>query len=170
MGSISMKKSESSRTNTTTPRMFSFAIIHPPDSFHIHDEDISKILDHISSDISIPQEGTIHIAFLPDSEIQLLNRDHRWIDATTDVLSFHYYEDFSRLKKADIAGEILFSESKILTQSKEYWHSPREEFSILLVHSVLHLLWFDHEQDEDFEIMWKHETTLRKKMNLNSKR
>lgn len=43
----------------------------------------------------IVQNGILNIALLSDEEIQVLNRDHRGIDSTTDVLSFHYYDDFS---------------------------------------------------------------------------
>jgi ssRNA-specific RNase YbeY (16S rRNA maturation enzyme) len=45
-----------------------------------------------------------------------LNKDYRNIDKNTDVLSFHYYDDFSELKKDDIAGEVILSEDKIISQ------------------------------------------------------
>jgi rRNA maturation RNase YbeY len=49
-----------------------------------------------------------------------LNKEYRNIDKTTDVLSFHYYDNFSELSNEDIAGEIILSESKIISQAKEY--------------------------------------------------
>jgi rRNA maturation RNase YbeY len=49
-----------------------------------------------------------------------LNKDYRQIDKVTDVLSFHYYDNFSELKSDDIAGEIILSENKIISQAKEY--------------------------------------------------
>ena len=56
----------------------------------------------------ITQRGILNIAFLPDEEIQILNREYRGIDKTTDVLSFHYFDDFSDLDPAtDIAGECI---------------------------------------------------------------
>ncbi len=150
--------------------MFSFVIIQHPRSFIIEDIYIDKILECISQYVDIPQYWLINIAFLPDDEIQVLNHKHRWIDRTTDVLSFHYHEDFSALDTDEIAGEIIFSESRILSQSEEYGHVPTEEFYILLIHSALHLLWYDHEEDEDFKTMWFHEEKIRQQMNLNTKR
>jgi probable rRNA maturation factor len=58
--------------------------------------------------------------FVSDEEIQYLNKTYREKDSVTDVLSFHYFEDFSNLQKDDIAGELIFCESKILSQAKEY--------------------------------------------------
>jgi len=45
-----------------------------------------------------------------------LNKTYRHIDKATDVLSFHYYEDFSGLRDEDIAGELIFCEEKIVSQ------------------------------------------------------
>lgn len=84
------------------------------------------------------------------------------------MLSFHYFEDFSTLdEKTDVAGECIFSEAKILSQSVEHGHSPEEEFYILLIHSVLHILGYDHEDDEDFAEMWKCEKPAREFFGLS---
>jgi ssRNA-specific RNase YbeY (16S rRNA maturation enzyme) len=54
--------------------------------------------------------------FLDDISIKNLNKMYRNVDSTTDVLSFHYFDDFSFLSKNDIAGEIVMSENKIIFQ------------------------------------------------------
>lgn len=110
------------------------------------------------------QNGILNIAFLSDEEIRVLNRDHRGIDKTTDVLSFHYYDDFSDLGSDDIAGEIILSESRILAQALEHQHSPQKETEILVLHSILHIIGYDHEEDEEYEEMWKWEGELRGKL------
>jgi probable rRNA maturation factor len=56
---------------------------------------------------------------------------------------------------------VILSEAKIIMQSQEYGHTLEEEFEILLIHSLLHLLGFDHEEEEDFHDMWKYEGELR---------
>ena len=91
-----------------------------------------------------------------------MNRNHRGIDKTTDVLSFHYFEDFSDVADDDIAGEIILSESRILAQAEEYGHTAEKEFETLVIHSILHIIGFDHETDEDYETMWSYEEPLRK--------
>lgn len=96
--------------------------------------------------------------------MQELNRTYRQKDSTTDVLSFHYFEDFSSLTPRDTAGECIFSESRILMQASEHGHSPRTEFEILLIHSILHILGYDHETDEEYEEMWEYEEKLRRNL------
>jgi probable rRNA maturation factor len=71
------------------------------------------------------------------------------------VLSFHYFEDFSPLKKNDIAGEIVLCEEVLRQQAIEYGLGEEKEFYKLVIHSVLHILGFDHETDEEYEEMKK---------------
>lgn len=146
--------------------MFSYQILNHPNSFSLDEVKIKNIFERIAKKVDIPQNGILNIAFLTDEEIQALNRDHRNIDKTTDVLSFHYFEDFSDIAEDIIAWELIFSESKILSQSEEYGHTNEKEFEVLLVHSILHILGFDHEDDEDFEIMWEYEKELRIELGL----
>ena len=112
----------------------------------------------------IPQHGILNIALLGDDEIQVLNRDHRGIDSTTDVLSFHYYDDFSGIGTDETAGEIILSESRIISQALEHGHSSQKECEILVLHSILHIIGFDHETDDEYEEMWRHEEGLRKQI------
>jgi probable rRNA maturation factor len=107
------------------------------------------------------QNGILNIAFLTDEEIRVLNRDHRGIDKTTDVLSFHYFDDFSDLGSDEVAGEIILSESRIQEQAEEHKHSRERECEILVIHSILHILGYDHETDEEYVEMWKVESPLR---------
>jgi rRNA maturation RNase YbeY len=58
--------------------------------------------------------------FVDDDSIQKLNNNYRQIDSVTDVLSFHYFDNFSELLPDDIAGEIILSENKIISQAIEY--------------------------------------------------
>jgi ssRNA-specific RNase YbeY (16S rRNA maturation enzyme) len=69
-------------------------LLNPPDNFTIRPGIIEMVFKSISEQIDIAQAGTVNIAFLGDDEIQNLNNSYRGIDATTDVLSFHYFEDF----------------------------------------------------------------------------
>lgn len=147
--------------------MFSYQIINLPSGFSLDESRISDILHAVHDTVNILQKGVLNIAFLSDDEIQKLNKNYRAKDTTTDVLSFHYFEDFSHLSEADIAGECIFSESKILSQAVDYGHTPKEEFEILLVHSILHILGFDHENDEDYEEMKKYEEKIREIFSLS---
>jgi probable rRNA maturation factor len=69
-----------------------------------------------------------------------LNKIYRKKDSVTDVLSFHYFDDFSELKKSDIAGEIVLCEEVVKKQAVEYGLGEEKEFYKLIIHSVLHIL------------------------------
>lgn len=139
--------------------MFQYILNNKP-NFDIEEKIIDDIFKNISNNVPEIQNGTLTIIFLDDDSIQNLNKTYRNIDKTTDVLSFHYYEDFAELTPDEIAGEIILSENKILAQAKEYWLWNQKEFYKLLIHSILHILWYNHEQDHDYEIMQAKESLI----------
>ncbi|MDD5376872.1 MAG: rRNA maturation RNase YbeY [Candidatus Gracilibacteria bacterium] len=142
--------------------MFTPSLLNIANSFAPRSGLIETVFRAISEQVDIPQSGTVNIAFLGDNEIQELNKTHRGIDRTTDVLSFHYFEDFTGLKDDEIAGEIILSEAKILSQATEYGNTPEAEFAKLLIHSTLHLLGYDHEDDQEYEEMHVEEQKIEK--------
>ncbi|EKE26582.1 MAG: hypothetical protein ACD_4C00238G0011 [uncultured bacterium (gcode 4)] len=137
--------------------MFNYKIINKPKEIKINKKIADFIFNDIWNNVNISQNWILNIVFVDDDQMKIFNNQYRWIDSTTDVLSFHYFDDFSRLKKKDIAWEILLSESKIYSQSAEFWNSFEEEFYKLLIHSILHILGFDHESEKDYENMKKYE-------------
>lgn len=139
--------------------MFLSNILHSP-NFEIDTDIIDSIFKSIDKNIFIPQKWTVNIVFVSPEEIKELNRNYRQKDTATDVLSFHYYEDFSSLTDNDIAGELIFCEEKIISQGTEFWLGTQWEFYKLLIHSLIHILWYDHETDEDYEIMKEKEETI----------
>ena len=143
--------------------MFQYTLLSSP-SFQIDEKIIQKIFTTLWEMISLPQNGTLNIVFVSDEEIQNLNKTYREKDSVTDVLSFHYFEDFSDLQKNDIAGELIFCESKIISQWLEYGLGSEKEFYKLLIHSLLHILWYDHETDKDYEEMQPLEDKIAEKV------
>jgi probable rRNA maturation factor len=85
----------------------------------------------------------IELLVVRNDEIQVLNKEHRNIDKATDVLSFPMDFDFDNMP----LGSIVISTDFVQEKSKEYGHSFNEEFSLLFIHGILHLLGFDHEVD-----------------------
>ena len=132
--------------------MFNYNLIDKPD-IELNIEIIDTIFKKISNIIDIKHYWTINIVFVNSESIKNLNNDYRKIDKVTDVLSFHYFEDFSELKDDDIAWEIIMCLDKIKIQALEYLLWEEKEFYKLLIHSILHILWYDHEKDNDYTIM-----------------
>lgn len=139
--------------------MFSFTIINPPE-FNIDEKIVKKIFKILEKLEEKKQNWTLNLVFVSWKEIKKLNKTYRKIDKATDVLSFHYYDDFSNFKKSDLVWELIFCEEKIISQWKEDALWSEKEFYMLLIHSSLHILWYDHENEKDFEIMNKKEKEI----------
>ncbi len=143
--------------------MFSYFLLNKPD-IDIKEEIIDKIFKEVSNIVNKKQKWILNIVFLDDDSIKNLNKKYRNIDKTTDVLSFHYFDDFSNLKNEDIAWEIVMSINKIKSQAKEYAWTEEQEFYKLLIHSILHILGYDHEEDNDYTIMHELEKRIFKEV------
>ncbi len=104
---------------------------------------------------SYPAE--VSVSFVDNKSIHKLNLEYREKDKPTDVLSFPMWEkeelsDGSALDgHAVTLGDIIISAEKATTQAAEYGHSLERELCFLSVHSVLHLLGYDHETSEEDE-------------------
>lgn len=116
---------------------------------------INAALDY--QEIDFPVE--ISLTFTDNEKIHVLNKEYRGKDAPTDVLSFPMFEN-GEIEYDDESdepcaiGDIVISLEKAVEQAEEYGHSLERETAFLAVHSVLHLLGFDHEvSEEDDEYM-----------------
>ena len=104
-------------------------------SFEVNINKLENILKNLT-------EQEIELLVLNNSQIQEINHEFRQINKPTDVLSFPY-ESMPGAPLGSIAISIDFVEEK----SKEYAHSLEDEFLLLFIHGLLHLLGFDHEVD-----------------------
>jgi len=101
----------------------------------------------------VTKDIEVSISFVDNDEIQKLNRDYRGIDRATDVLSFPQYENIKEVENPICLGDIVISLEKALEQSKEYGHSFKREVAFLTVHSMFHLMGYDHDTPENTSIM-----------------
>lgn len=111
----------------------------------------------------------VSVTITDDENIHIMNREHRGIDRPTDVLSFPMFdEDFGN--EAAVLGDIVISLERASAQAAEYGHSIEREVAFLTVHSVLHLLGYDHEEGKaaESEMFAKQEEILAK-MHLTRK-
>jgi probable rRNA maturation factor len=90
------------------------------------------------------------IIFVDNNTIQALNKEYRHKDVATDVLSFALEDNSDIIKmKVRLLGDIYISIDKAKEQAKEYGHSYLSELSFLLIHGFLHLLRYDHMNEND---------------------
>ncbi|HAS37947.1 MAG TPA: rRNA maturation RNase YbeY [Ruminococcaceae bacterium] len=93
----------------------------------------------------------ISVRFVDDEIIHELNREYRHVDRSTDVLSFPLGEngeyDINHDTGAKVLGDIVISMQHAVMQADLYGHSLQREIAFLTVHSMLHLLGYDHEAE-----------------------
>ena len=106
----------------------------------------------------------VSVSFVTNDEIRTLNREYRNVDSETDVLSFPMDED--EFDGIIILGDIVLSTQKIIEQANDFEHSLEREMLYLTVHSMLHLLGYDHINSEEKEEMRTKEKEIMKELQI----
>jgi probable rRNA maturation factor len=107
---------------------------------HTNFEVNTAILENILSSLT---DKEIELIIVNNDEMQELNKAHRGLDKATDVLSFPLEFDLPNMP----LGSIVISYDYVTIKAKELNHSLEDEFTLLFIHGLLHLLGFDHEID-----------------------
>ncbi len=107
-------------------------------------------------------DAEINVTLVDSEEIRQLNNDFRGIDKSTDVLSFPLGEngeyDINPENGCLMLGDVVISVEQALVQAEEFGHGVEREIAYLTVHSVLHLLGYDHvDEAQEKKIMRKKE-------------
>lgn len=123
----------------------------------------------------VPYECEISVSIVDEDRIHEINKEFRNIDRATDVLSFPLNEfehaaDFDNFDEDTASfnydtgelmlGDIILSASHIINQANEYGHTRKRELAFLVIHSVLHLLGYDHMTKEDEEKMFSRQRQI----------
>lgn len=113
---------------------------------------------------NLDQNVEVSVSFVGDDEIRDLNRDYRGVDKSTDVLSFPMDDEF--IIESRILGDVIINTRRVMEQAEELGHSNERELSYLTVHSILHLLGYDHMEDEDKKEMREREKLAMKELSI----
>ncbi|HHV38443.1 MAG TPA: rRNA maturation RNase YbeY [Tepidimicrobium sp.] len=132
------------------------------------DREIHEVVERALRETLLLERGSldyeVSVSFVGDGEIRELNRDYRGMDKATDVLSFPLEEDF--MESTPLLGDIVISAERALKQAKEYNHSFIREVAYLTVHSALHLLGYDHMEDDERRRMRSKEKEIMGRLNI----
>jgi len=111
------------------------------------------------------EEGNfeVSVSFVTNEEIRELNREYRNVDSETDVLSFPMDDEFDG---KIILGDIVISTQRIIEQANDFGHSLEREMIYLTVHSMLHLLGYDHMIGEEKDEMRSKEKDVMKELQI----
>lgn len=126
-------------------------------------EDASKVILEMEN---INDEVEISVSFVNDEEIKQLNRDYRDKDNVTDVLSFPTEMNYHIEGIPVILGDVVICLKRAKEQSEEFGHSFERELVYLFVHSMFHLLGYDHIDEDDKVLMRKKEKEALKRIGI----
>lgn len=133
-------------------------------------EELEKILDRAVNQC-LKYEGwdtdyEVSLSLVDNKEIRELNKLYRGKDYATDVLSFPLVDDFTHNQGEKLLGDIVISVEKAVDQATEYNHSFEREMGFLTVHSMFHLMGYDHDTEENTAEMRKREEAVLSELGL----
>ncbi len=127
------------------------------------EEKITKFTDYIVKDEYgkeyAENEYYLSLTITTNDGIQEINNIYRGKDMPTDVISFAYNET-ENVGPVNVLGDIIISIDRVKEQAEDYGHSVEREFYYVLCHGMLHLLGYDHIDEEDKKIMRKREEEI----------
>lgn len=146
-------------------------------------DELEKVCDYALKEENMNHKYQISLLFVDNDEIRAINKDTRNIDKETDVLSFpmldypkdkifkdvyvnHIFDPIFLDGEELVLGDMVLSLEKVEEQSIEYGHSFRREAAYLVVHSILHLLGYDHMEEDDKKKMRKREEEILSGLNI----
>ena len=129
-------------------------------------EYLYDVLDHTLKNQNL-DNAIFSVIFVEDEEINRMNRDYRGVDRVTDVISFAF-EDNNDLVYNEIRmlGDIYICIPQMKRQAESYSHSEKRELSFLAVHGLLHLLGYDHMNEEDEKVMFALQELILNEQNI----
>lgn len=140
-------------------------------------EAIQKVCEETLAFESCDFDAQISVTIVDNAQIQQLNKQFREKDMPTDVLSFPMLEfdeeghmidsDFDFDEEEVVLGDIVISAERAAEQAQQFGHSFLREMSFLTVHSMLHLLGYDHVDDPEGEkIMCEKQEEILKRLHI----
>lgn len=153
------------------------------EKFDINLEELRDVVLYVLKFEEVNIESEVNIILTDNNEIKEINLEHRGIDRETDCLSFPmlnytkgnvYKDQYNNYKFKDydlndgnlLLGDIIISLEKAYAQSIEFNHGFDREVKYLLIHSLLHLLGYDHMEDIDKGIMRAREKCIIKELKI----
>ena len=117
-------------------------------------------------------QGQATLVITGDEDIRRLNRNFLGQDVPTDVLAFSAQEEAGAFVAAPEAGsylgDVIVSYPRALAQAGEVGHSVEQELELLIVHGILHLLGYDHADEDEKAAMWARQDAILHAKSSNS--
>ena len=125
---------------------------------------IIEVLEETARVHDVDDLAEVSLMFTDDETIHEMNREYRGIDRPTDVLSFALEEgeeeEIYGGPEENLLGDIIISVETATRQAEEYGHSVEREMAFLALHGMLHLLGYDHMEEEERQEMRAQEEAI----------
>ena len=127
---------------------------------------VEDLLQYTAKQERVKEGSEVSVTFVDNSRIQEINKEYRQKDAATDVISFAMEEmgegevEIIGSDEPALLGDIIISIDRMEEQAAEYGHSNSRELGFLAVHGFLHLLGYDHMNEEDEKVMFTRQREL----------
>ena len=126
-------------------------------------KDVKKIMKLISKEVNSKIEASVH--FVNSDAVKELNKKHRGLNISTDILSFPHNE---MEEKILYIGDVFVNVDIIDSQSEQIGSNPATEVKFLIMHGLLHLIGYDHLEIEDEKIMCKRQREIFTKLKIRN--
>ena len=115
----------------------------------------TRVLNAVLScnDVELPNEAEVSLVFGDDTLVHRLNKEWREQDKSTNVLSFSSNDGLSPEEWSPLLGDIIFSHETIVSEAEQQGKTFDDHVTHLIVHGFLHLLGYDHQNDQQAEVM-----------------
>ena len=123
---------------------------------------LQEVLDTCARALRIKKSLSISIGFVSARQMRTLNKAWRGKDRVTDVLSFE-------LNEGEMKGELILNYEQAVRQARTLNHGVHDELYFLIVHGVLHVFGFDHEQPDDAQKMFALQTKILTSLGIDSR-
>ena len=138
-------------------------------------KDFKLILKEVKKVLEIDNKLSLSLTLCLSDYIWKLNKEYRGIDKETDVLSFAIEDgsdeddllDMIDLTGVREIGDIIINLDRVESQANEYGHSKRREMCFLFTHGLLHLLGYDHMNQNEEKVMFELQDKVLKNLGIN---
>lgn len=133
-------------------------------------EDIlTGVVRELLIDEGFGEDAEVSLVFVDDNHIRELNSRYRGVDSVTDVLSFAMREGepIPGEEEEVLLGDVVISLQAAMRQAGEYDHSFVREAAYLTAHGVLHLMGYDHHEEDTRNVMRRKEEAVLLRLNLS---
>lgn len=113
---------------------------------------ISDTVNGTLAYMKFKKQAEVSVTVVDENEIKSLNKEFRNINKVTDVLSFPIGDKNPETGEI-VLGDIVLCAQKVIDQANEYGHTRKRELAFLTCHSMLHLLGYDHIEDDERLVM-----------------